>query len=78
MHSGAVETLIIISGNPAYDAPADFDFAQLLRKIARTVHLDLYANETATLCQWHIPEDHALESWSDARAFDGTATSCSP
>ncbi len=78
MHSGAVKTLIIISGNPAYDAPADCGFAQSLRKIARTVHLDLYANETATLCQWHIPEAHALESWSDARAFDGTASIMQP
>jgi Fe-S-cluster-containing dehydrogenase component len=78
MRSGSVETLIVISGNPAYDAPADFEFAQLLRKIPRTIHLGLYANETAGLCRWHAPEAHALESWSDARAFDGTTTIMQP
>ncbi len=27
---------------------------------------------------WHIPQAHYLESWSDARAFDGTATILQP
>jgi molybdopterin-containing oxidoreductase family iron-sulfur binding subunit len=30
------------------------------------------------LCQWHIPEAHFLETWSDARAYDGTATIMQP
>ncbi len=30
------------------------------------------------LCQWFLPEAHALETWSDARAFDGTATIMQP
>ena len=25
-------------------------------------------------CNWHVPAAHELESWSDARAFDGTAS----
>jgi len=75
---GAVDTLIIISGNPLYDGPADFEFAQLLGKVPRTIHLDLYANETAKLCHWHVPETHTLEGWTDARAFDGTATIIQP
>ncbi|MFL6526817.1 MAG: molybdopterin oxidoreductase, partial [Chthoniobacterales bacterium] len=78
IRAGAVETLIIISGNPAYDAPTNFEFAQLLQRIPRTIHLDLYANETAELCHWYIPEAHALESWSDSRAFDGTASILQP
>ncbi|MBV9008012.1 MAG: 4Fe-4S dicluster domain-containing protein [Verrucomicrobia bacterium] len=78
IRAGAVETLVIINGNPVYDAPADFEFAKLLGKIPRTIHLDLYANETAELCGWHIPEAHELETWSDARAFDSTATIMQP
>ena len=31
-------------------------------------------DETAQLCHWHVPEAHCLESWSDLRAFDGTAS----
>ena len=32
----------------------------------------------ASLCQWHLPQSHALESWSDLRAFDGTASIVQP
>ncbi|MDQ6654815.1 MAG: 4Fe-4S dicluster domain-containing protein, partial [Verrucomicrobiota bacterium] len=78
VNSGAVETLIIISGNPVYDAPADFEFAQLLEKVPRTVHLGLFADETAVHCTWHAPETHTLETWSDARAIDGTLTIMQP
>ena len=38
------------------------------------VHLGLYVDETAELSEWHLPQAHALEAWSDARAFDGTVT----
>ncbi|MDQ6623183.1 MAG: 4Fe-4S dicluster domain-containing protein, partial [Verrucomicrobiota bacterium] len=78
LRAGAVDTLVIVGGNPVYDAPADFEFAQLLGKIPHAIHLGLYENETAALCRWHVPETHELESWSDARAFDGTATIMQP
>ncbi|MDQ6911287.1 MAG: 4Fe-4S dicluster domain-containing protein [Verrucomicrobiota bacterium] len=76
--AGAVDTLVILGGNPAYDAPADFEFAQRLPKIPRTIHLGLYQDETAALCHWHAPEAHTLESWSDARVLDGTGTIVQP
>ncbi|MEP6810710.1 MAG: 4Fe-4S dicluster domain-containing protein, partial [Chthoniobacterales bacterium] len=78
IHSGAVETLVILGGNPVYDAPADLDFAALLAKVPRSVHLGLFQDETATRCHWHAPEAHTLESWSDARALDGTASIIQP
>jgi hypothetical protein len=28
----------------------------------------------AEVCQWQVPETHYLETWGDARAFDGTVT----
>jgi molybdopterin-containing oxidoreductase family iron-sulfur binding subunit len=77
MNAGAVDTLMILGGNPAYDAPVDFQFARVLAGNQTTklkIHLGLYDDETAQFCQWHIPEAHPLESWSDLRAFDGTAT----
>jgi molybdopterin-containing oxidoreductase family iron-sulfur binding subunit len=76
MNAGAVETLVILGGNPAYDAPADLEFAKLLAsgKTKLFIHLGLYDDETARACHWHIPEAHCLERWSDLRAFDGTAT----
>jgi MoCo/4Fe-4S cofactor protein with predicted Tat translocation signal len=76
IESGAVETLIILGGNPAFDAPADLGFARTLAsdKTKLRIHLGLYDDETARLCHWHIPQAHFLETWSDLRAFDGTAT----
>ena len=42
------------------------------------IHLSLFDNETSQLCAWHVPKAHYLESWSDARAWDGTASVCQP
>jgi MoCo/4Fe-4S cofactor protein with predicted Tat translocation signal len=73
MRDGAVETLLILGGNPVYDAPADLNFLDALKRVKLRAHLGLYSNETAEWCHWHVPEAHYLESWSDARAYDGTA-----
>ena len=78
MNAGAVQLLVILSANPVYSAPADVDFATALKKVKTSVHLGLYADETASVCNWHVPETHFLEAWSDARAFDGTATIVQP
>ena len=73
MTSGQVQTLVILGGNPAYTAPADLQFAVAISKVANSIHLGLDDDETAAAVKWHIPEAHFLESWSDARAVDGTA-----
>jgi len=76
MRAGRVDMLFIVGGNPAYDAPADLDFADALKNtnIPFRVHLGQHQNETAELCQWHISETHYLEAWGDARAYDGKVT----
>ena len=78
--AGKVDLLVIIGGNPAYDAPADLGFADLLKsdKVPLRVHLGLYQDETAELCQWHVNQAHELESWGDARAYDGTVSIIQP
>ncbi len=78
LDGGKVEALFIIGGNPAYDAPADFDFAKKLARVPMRIRLGLYDDESSALCHWHIPEAHALETWSDARAFNGAATIMQP
>jgi MoCo/4Fe-4S cofactor protein with predicted Tat translocation signal len=72
MNAGRVELLVMLGGNPVYDAPADFEFGPTLLKTKLRVHSGLYYDETAELCHWHVPEAHFLEAWSDARAYDGT------
>jgi len=80
MRGGKVDLLIILGGNPAYDAPADLNFADALKnsKIPLRVHHGLYQNETAELCHWHVNAAHELESWGDARAYDGTVSIIQP
>jgi molybdopterin-containing oxidoreductase family iron-sulfur binding subunit len=74
MQRGAVDTLLVLGGNPAFDAPADLEFPAALAKVARSVHLALHRNETSRACAWHVPRAHYLESWSDALSWDGTYT----
>ena len=80
MNGGKVDLLIVLGGNPAYDAPADLDFADALKngKVPLRVHHGLYQNETAELCQWHVSATHELEAWGDARAYDGTVSIIQP
>ena len=73
MRARRVETLFILDCNPVYTSPADLGFAEALQGVGETVHHGLYVDETAERCLWHIPAAHELETWSDARAFDGTA-----
>jgi molybdopterin-containing oxidoreductase family iron-sulfur binding subunit len=78
MEAGHVDLLLILGGNPVYTAPSDIGFAQAMGKVQTRVHVSLYEDETSVLCHWQIPEAHFLEAWSDARAFDGTASIVQP
>ncbi|MCC6393063.1 MAG: TAT-variant-translocated molybdopterin oxidoreductase [Bryobacterales bacterium] len=78
MDAGKVETLLILSANPVYTAPADLKFREAFLKVKNRIQLSQYQDETAALCNWHIPEAHPLESWGDARAYDGTVTLMQP
>ncbi|HEY0160321.1 MAG TPA: TAT-variant-translocated molybdopterin oxidoreductase [Thermoanaerobaculia bacterium] len=78
MNAGAVNALLILGGNPAFDAPADLQFAKALDKVPFRAHHSLYYDETSNRCHWHIPEVHFLETWGDARAHDGTISIIQP
>ena len=78
IEAGAVTTLMILGTNPVLTAPVDLRFAESLSRVPVRIHLGLYDDETAQLCHWHVPEAHFLESWSDVRAFDGTASIIQP
>ncbi|MGE5346941.1 MAG: TAT-variant-translocated molybdopterin oxidoreductase [Acidithiobacillales bacterium] len=73
LDAGKVDLLVILGGNPVFDAPADLDFGNALKKAGLRVHLSLYDDETSAYCQWHVPEAHYLETWGDSRGHDGTA-----
>ena len=67
-----VDVLLILGGNPVYDAPGDLKFAELLDKVPTSIHLSSHFDETSEHCTWHLPMTHELEAWGDGRAFDGT------
>src|SRR5581483_7505447 len=58
MHAGKVQALIMLGGNPVFDAPADFKFLEALDKVPFRAHLS----------------SHYLETWGDARGHDGTVS----
>jgi molybdopterin-containing oxidoreductase family iron-sulfur binding subunit len=78
MAAGKVDLLVILGGNPVYTAPIDVPFADALNKVQLRVHLSQYEDETSERCHWQVPETHFLEAWSDARAYDGTASIVQP
>ena len=47
-------------------------------KVPVTVHLGSHVDETGSISNWHINKAHYLESWSDARAYDGTISIIQP
>ena len=79
LNAGKVDWLVILNANPIYSAPVDLGFNDnLIGKAKMVAHLGTHYDETGHLVQWHIPAAHFLESWSDARAYDGTVSIVQP
>ena len=74
-----VDLLVIMGGNPVYNTPLDLKLDyERLKKVKLRAHLSQYKDETTELCHWHVPEAHYLESWGDARSYDGTVSIVQP
>ena len=78
MNAGRVQWLVMLGVNPIYSAPADLNFADAFNKVPNTVHLGTHVDETGSISNWHINKAHYLESWSDARSYDGMLTIIQP
>jgi MoCo/4Fe-4S cofactor protein with predicted Tat translocation signal len=78
MQGGKVQWLVMLGVNPVYNAPADFEFVNSMNQVPVTAHLGMNLDETGRLATWHINKAHYLESWSDARAYDGTISIVQP
>ena len=78
LDAGLIEQLVMLGVNPAYDAPADLEFKSRAEKAEFRLHVGCYADETAGISSWHLPQAHPLEAWSDARSSDGTASIAQP
>ncbi len=78
LNAGKVDWLVILNSNPVYSAPKDLGFPDAFTKAKVVAHLGSHYDETGHLAHWHIPAAHYLESWSDARAYDGTVSIVQP
>jgi Fe-S-cluster-containing dehydrogenase component len=78
LNGGKIETLLILGGNPVFNAPADLGFAEAIKKAKTSVHVSSHLDETSAATTWHIPRAHYLESWSDVRSEDGTLAVVQP
>ena len=78
MKAGTVQTLVVLGGNPVFDAPADLDFAAAIAKVPHSIALGAAVDETSVKAEWHIPRAHYLESWGDARGAAGTLSVVQP
>ena len=78
MNAGAVQTLVVLGGNPVFDAPADLNFASAMAKVPQSIALGHTVDETSVKAKWHIPRAHYLESWGDVRAVGGTLSVVQP
>jgi MoCo/4Fe-4S cofactor protein with predicted Tat translocation signal len=74
LDAGEVDLLLILGGNPVFNAPVELGMRDRIRKARLRAHLSLHDDETSEQCQWRLPEAHYLETWGDARAFDGTVS----
>src|SRR5688500_10006266 len=78
MTAGSIQTLVVLGGNPVFDAPADLDFASAMAKVPHSIALGHSVDETSSRAEWHIPRAHYLESWGDARAVGGPLSVVQP
>jgi MoCo/4Fe-4S cofactor protein with predicted Tat translocation signal len=78
VNAGKVQWLVILGVNPIYSAPSDLLFPDAFAKVPVTVHLGSHLDETGSIANWHINKAHYLESWSDARVYDGTISIIQP
>ena len=84
LYAGQVQTLVILGGNPAYNAPVDLRWPHAQAKAKTVVRLGYYEDETSwnpkphADVQWDLPAAHFLEAWGDARTADGTLVPIQP
>jgi molybdopterin-containing oxidoreductase family iron-sulfur binding subunit len=75
---GEVDTLLAIDADPVLTASANLKFGELLRRVPFRACAGLHVTATMAACEWQIPLEHELETWTDARAMDGTASIVQP
>ena len=72
LESGNFKTVVLLGGNPVYDAPRSLKLGELIAKAENSLHVSTYKNETSLKCKWVSAVAHPLESWKDGFSYDGS------
>jgi len=78
LRDGKLSTLVVLNGNPAYNAPADLELPELLKRVPELIRFGYYPDETSFLAGIHVAATHFLESWGDARTVEGVVVPVQP
>ena len=70
--AGEMDTIVILGGNPVFDAPRSLKLADVIGKAAKSVHVTCFKNETSLACKYISAMAHPLESWKDGFSNDGS------
>jgi len=66
------KTVIVLGGNPVFDAPRGLGLGEALSKVDKTLHISSFKNETGAKCKWISAAAHPLACWKDGYANNGS------
>jgi molybdopterin-containing oxidoreductase family iron-sulfur binding subunit len=78
LRNGEFDTLVMVGGNPAYDAPADLNMEEAIAGAETSIHLSQHFDETSKLVNWHVNRAHFLEFWGDVASYEGVLSVVQP
>lgn len=61
----SVDTVIFYNANPVYTAPKALGFEAALKNVSTKISFASHQDETASLCDFILPDHNFLEAWGD-------------
>jgi molybdopterin-containing oxidoreductase family iron-sulfur binding subunit len=71
MNAGEIDALLSYNVNPAYDYFDSNSFISGIKKVKLRISFAETKDETASLCNFILPDNNYLESWNDAEPIEG-------
>jgi molybdopterin-containing oxidoreductase family iron-sulfur binding subunit len=78
LRNGRVAALLVDGVDPVADLPGGEELAAAMKQVPLRVSFQDHLDETAHLAQYVCPDNHYLESWSDAEPVSGTLSLTQP
>ena len=71
MNNGNVAAVIHFDSNPVYHLPADFGYADAVKKVQDIITLVESRNESSAVSSYILPVNHPFEAWGDFKTRTG-------